>query len=219
MIIIFLVFIIFVTFICNYYVKREKAINLAKDYLKQKYEFVSVYNNCRFSYIDTNQYIITFSTDNLLFEVIISSDLTTPNDIIKENYVYVADNYILNRFKFLISDYLKVNTDGKFDGFISIKNQPIYSFKISKFIKKEMDLDDLENLMDYDIYINFNNNLVEEVRNLYRTICVINNSDFTPQSVIVCTEKNGLKDFIHIDNWSEFSSYDDFYYFFNSKLN
>lgn len=202
---------IFFALLCNCYLKKEKAINLAKNYLAQKYEFDSVYRSCRFSYIDSSQYIVTFSANNLLFDVIISSDLKTPSDVIRENYIYVNDDYVLKRFEFLIYDYLKVNTNGKFNGFISINNQPIYSFKISRFIKTDMKLDELEDLMDYNIYIEISENaLDDEIKNIYDTINLVKDNNFTPQSITICMENDGVTDFININNLSEFNSLEDF---------
>ena len=174
---------------------------------------ISIANELRFVLLIVF-YFIYFNLSfcfSIFIKSIISSDLKTPSDVIRENYIYVNDDYVLKRFEFLIYDYLKVNTNGKFNGFISINNQPIYSFKISRFIKTDMKLDELEDLMDYNIYIEISENaLDDEIKNIYDTINLVKDNNFTPQSITICMENDGVTDFININNLSEFNSLEDF---------
>ena len=195
----------------NYIIKKYRAVNIAKEYLLQKYTFEPIYHNCRFSAFEPKQYVITFSFNELLFQVIVPSNLKMPNDIIRENDIYVSDNYILNRFKFLIIDDLNNKTCGKFKGFIGIKNQPIYCFKISKNIILNMDLFSLEKEINYDLYINCKNdeNLLEESKNIYDYISIVKERGFTPENIIICIEENDLTKFVTINKWSEIGSYNE----------
>ena len=206
-----IIFILLGILYCNYIIKKYRAINISEEYLLQKYNFEPIYHNCKFSVFEPKQYFITFSFNELLFQVIVPSNLKMPNDSIRNNDIYVSDNYTLNRFKFLIIDYLNNKTRGKFNGFIVLKNQPIYYFKISKNVKLNMDLFSLEKEMNYDLYINFKNNknLVEVSKYAYDYISIVKESGFTPKNIIICMENNNGTNFVTIDKWSEIGSYNE----------
>jgi hypothetical protein len=90
--------------------KENKAIQIAQEYLNQKYEQEMQYESTRFSWIDPSLYHVSFSpvcNSEIIFEVIVYPDLTIPEDRWEfRQSSWSADNYYVKYFEYCMEEYL-----------------------------------------------------------------------------------------------------------------
>jgi hypothetical protein len=147
---------------CTIYIAsmKKKAVQLAKDYLTQKY-------SREMKYLFTNSLILTepalyhvvFSPKNepyLHFEVLVQIDLSPPQEEINKYGYFVPDNYLLRIFEFHTDKFLRMRFEKEYNSGVAIytvlNDQPLYSFKVPVEISEKTDAKDMERYIDYDIW-------------------------------------------------------------------
>lgn len=205
-----LIVIVFSALLCNYNYKKNKVISIAEEYIINKYSFEPGYISCYYYFIE-GKYEVTFFHNNLLFSVIVPSSSSVLKDRIWGDYVFSADNYIQEKFDFLMTENLISITNGHFKDFLIMYDSGINSFEISKNAKVTMDLPALEKEMDYYINIDAkkNTDLTEEAKRIYYYISVIKKQNYTPELVTIDIQDNSEDGFVIIYDLAEINSYED----------
>lgn len=203
-------------------IRNNKAIQLAKEFLAEKYGQEMVYESIRCSwFVDPVQYYVRFvSTSNpeIDFEVIISNDLSTPEERINEYGYFSNDNYLLRRFMSYMEINLMENVNAVWnvgaDVSVFINNQPLYSYNIPDELSEEMPPESMEQYIDYDIYITVNSlinrSMVHnEARKIISFIQSVVEHDYNPRKILVWyKDKPNSSDSIHFSFENHWNSYD-----------
>lgn len=177
--------------------KENKAIQIATEYLEQKYEQKMVYQRIRYSWIDPSLYHVTFSPEShpdISFEVLIQNDLTLRNNIQEFRQTTSPDNYYLKYFEYLMTEFLSDDINRLWNDTASITvlqhNIGLYSFTIPFELNDSMSLQDMESLIsNYWIYIQTTEALESshDFENaaflLYEFFQVLKNNSFSPDVI------------------------------------
>lgn len=178
--------------------KENKAIQIAQEYLNQKYEQEMQYESTRFSWIDPSLYHVSFSpvsNSEIIFEVIVYPDLTIPEDRWEfGESSRSADNYYVKYFEYCMGDYLVADVKRLWDYDATVKVLDItyggVAFCVSPELDDKMTLAEMEPLInDYWIYIKTgemtvdDQSLEESARRIFEFIQIIKNNGFMPETI------------------------------------
>jgi hypothetical protein len=151
--------------------KEHKAIQLAQEYLVQKYKQEMQFRHARFSWIDPSLYQVTFTpADNpeLYFQVIVQQNLTILEDLKEFGHSTCPDNYYLNYFSFHTSRQIREcvqNIWGESaSAYVPDKSSGLYSYSVPSEFNEHMTVEEMGTLLDYDIYIRTNHLLNNELK-------------------------------------------------------
>ena len=182
-------------FLFRWFYRENRAVKMAKEYLKEKYSQPMIYKGVRFSVVDTSVYHVYFSpSDNreIIFEVIIQADLSIASTR-QDNHKIVpqsADNYYIQFFKNALMKYLSSDVRKVFGENADINvvtSSGSYGYYIPEGLNDKLSLDEMENIYDkYRIYI-----LIDEIypdeealrklsEETWEFICMLKEKDYIP---------------------------------------
>ncbi len=186
-----------VTIKYNLSTKEKKAIRLSQDYLSQKYTQEMQYLNVKFSWIDPAIYHVSFSPVNmpeLVFEVLISQDLTSPREWTNPDGSHFApDNYYLKYFSLDTRKSFQTHVQqiwGTNTGIVvPVVNLGLYAVKIPLELNEQMKPEDMEPFLDYDFYVTPNQLLddsskAEEAQKIFEMIQIVQASGYKPNRIL-----------------------------------
>ncbi|KJR97694.1 MAG: hypothetical protein VR68_12305 [Peptococcaceae bacterium BRH_c4a] len=178
--------------------KENKAIELAQEYLSQKYDEEMNYESIRFSWIDPSLYHVSFSPANnpeLVFEVLVQQDLTIQGGIREFGQSNSsADNYCIKYFEYLMEEFLSDDAKRLWGDDVKVTvlqiNSGLYSFSVPPELNNTMSLNEMEALLkNYWIYIKTSEmklddqSLEESANRIFEFIQVIKNNGFMPETI------------------------------------
>lgn len=178
---------------------ENKAIELAQNYLANKYEQKMQYSSVRYSWIDPSLYHVTFSpaeNPKLFFEVLVQNNLTIQEDHQNsdQNKWYSADNYYIKNFEYQMEEYLSPEVKRLWgnDAKITVlqMNSSIYSFSVTHKLDNTMPLSEMDKAIDnYWIFVSTSGakldgqSLVEMANLTFEFIQRINQEGFAPEVI------------------------------------
>jgi hypothetical protein len=200
--------------------KENKAVQIAQEYLNQKYEQEMQYQNVRFPWIDPSLYHVRFSPVNnpeIIFEVLVQLDLSlTEKDNKHGNFI--PDNYYVKYFEYCMEKYLVADVKHLWGDNATIKvldvNIGSAAFSVSPKINDEMTLMEMEPLIDdYWIYIRTNDTLVEELlepiaNRILEFIQIVKDNGFEPETLNFWSDGSESEMDMLLKNWDEIDSVD-----------
>lgn len=203
---------------------ENKAIELAQEYLSQKYDEEMNYESMRFSWIDPSLYHVRFSPANnpeLVFEVLVQQDLTIQGGIREFGQSSSsADNYYIKYFEYLMEEYLSDYAKRLWGNEVKVTvlqmNSGLYSFFVPLELNNNVSLKDMEVLLNnYWIYIRTDKaimdeqSLVDTSNRIFEFIQIIKNNNFTPETISYKFPPSENTTYSLIfDNWSEINTVD-----------
>lgn len=139
----------------HFSVRQQRAVNLAKSYLSEKYPEKMTFQGVRFSWVDPCLYHVYFSTESaeaVYFEVLIRQDLT----IYEKEDTCSADDYVFQLFKKRLEQHWneKIKTVWKNEPYpsVTISNHWLYAFPIKPGATEDMSLWEMESFItDYEV--------------------------------------------------------------------
>ena len=200
----------------HYSVKEKKAIQLAQNYLAQKYTQEMRFLNVRLPLtLDGAYYHVYFSPINnpdLIFEVGVWPNLTL--------LISTDDYYLrfvsLNIEKAFQNDVHKV-WDVSADIYIYANYSIRYSYEIPIELNEQMDAVEIAPFLDYEFGIDTNRSLEndskgEEAQKMFELIQIVQASNYTPTEIYFRYQTEGIKEgtnvkkSIQFENWAQISS-------------
>lgn len=141
----------------HFSVRQQRAVNLAKSYLSEKYPEKMTFQGVRFSRADPCLYHVYFSTesaDTVHFEVLIQQDLT----IYEKEDTCSADDYVFQLFKKRLEQHWteKIKTVWENEPYpaVTISNHGLYAFPIKPGATEDMSLSEMESFItDYKVHL------------------------------------------------------------------
>lgn len=224
----------------GYFSAREKkAVQLAQDYLAEKYKQEMNYESVRYSWVDPAIYLVTFSPANnpeLSFEVYVQNNLTILPEGTKEfgRYYSSPDNYYFAYFywemKNRFQDDVKQIWSEDTSFMVLAMNQGLYGFSIPAALNDQLSLDEMAGLIDeYYFYVKTNqiideNTKQNEAPKILDFIQIIRESRYKPNRLVLyyntSNSSKGTAERINIsfDNWSEIITVDQVIENINTQL-
>ncbi len=204
--------------------KENKAIQIAQEYLNQKYEQEMQYENVRYSWIDPSLYHVRFSPvskPEIIFEVLVYPDLTIPEDRWEFGQSKKsADNYYVKYFeycmeKFLIADVTRLWGDKATVKVLDVNIGGV-AFSVSSELNDKITLMEMEPLIDdYWIYVRMNEIVFDELSTektanlIFEFIETIKNYDFVPKTIDFWHPLTDDNEFdIALHDWDEIKTVD-----------
>lgn len=173
---------------CCWAIKQHKAVDIAKDYLQQKYEEEMEYVDIRLSLIDPCLYHVFFSSQtktDIVFEVLVQLDLT----ILELTDGKSADNYYIVLFEYMAEQYLESAAKSLWEAeseiTVTVNQQGLYAYTIDETVNENLPLSEMEKLFDYDITIQITGgeSHLLDVEKLFRFIMLLKDNGFQPALV------------------------------------
>lgn len=204
--------------------KENKAIELAQEYLSQKYDKEMKYESIRFSWIDPSLYHVSFAPANnpeIVFEVLVQQDLTIQGGIREFGQnSSSADNYYIKYFEYLMEEFLSNDAKRLWGDDVKVMvlqmNSGLYSFSVPPELNETMPLTEMEVLLkNYWIYIKTSEitlddrSLEESANRIFEFIQVIKNNGFMPETIDFWypTTEDETTD-VALHNWNEIDTVD-----------
>jgi len=186
------------TFAVKFYLssKEDKAIQLAQEYLAQKYEQEMQFHHARFSWIDPSCYQITFTpagNPELYFQVIVQQNLTILEGLKEFGHSTCPDNYYLNYFSLYssrqIGEYVQNIWGESASAYVPDKSSGLYSYSVPSEFYEHMALEEMEAFLDYDVYIRTdqllnNESKIPEAQRILDMIRYVQTSQFKPTEIL-----------------------------------
>ena len=157
----------------SYHLTERKAVQVAQEYLAQKYDQEMRYESIRFSWFDPSLYYVGFSpanNANIHFEVMVQQNLTIDEEWTNnEGDHFSPDNYYIARFEYFIVNYFQNEAKRIWGDNVSVivrvPNEAIYSFKIPENLSDKMSMYELDNLIgEYLILIDIKQSMQEALK-------------------------------------------------------
>lgn len=173
--------------------REHKAIQLAQEYLGQKYEQEMRYESVRYSWIDPGQYHVYFiSADTeIWFEVSMWPKALGFSDMPPDEYMW--DNYLICFFHENLEEIILPEAINIWDENINIRVASSggkgYPSRGTEEPNEQMTILELECLYNYEVYINTNRILTddtktEEAKRIFEMIQYIKTIQFQPREVL-----------------------------------
>ena len=187
---------------------EQRAVQLADEYLENKYQNEMVLTDIRFELFEPSVYRVGYYPENnpdIVFDVIVQGFMYVERDnVVNETEGYFADNYYLKYFEYLMEEYLATEVERFFgekaDFSVKENTQGLHSYCMHPLLTDDLDIEDMEALInDYDIEISLsvysvNAEIVEDISNsLYGFISYIRNNGFEPNGITVIFEAENEK--------------------------
>jgi hypothetical protein len=216
----FIIFIAILVLVFLIYIRKQHAINLAKEYLLKKYSQKMDYLDSCFSIIDPSLFRIYFSPENnkrIVFTVLVQQDLSILDKRRDDGY-YSPDDYLLEKFKLDFTDiFFSIAKSIWSDGIpvvISINEQPLYSYKVPIELNEKMSTKEMEKYINYNIYISpdyfFDKKTNNEPDMIFELIKEIRKETYSPNEIIFCYKDAENNDrYFSFDRWFEIETVDD----------
>lgn len=182
-------------FLFRWFYRENRAVKMAKEYLKEKYSQPMIYEGVRYPVVDPAVYHVYFSpSDNreIIFEVLVQADLSIATTS-RENHKIVpqsADNYYPQFFGYALMKYLSPDVRKVFGENADINvvtSSGTYGHYVPEGLNDKLSLDEMENIYDkYRIYI-----LIDEIypdeealrklsEETWEFICMLKEKDYIP---------------------------------------
>jgi len=207
--------------LCFEMAKKAKAVQLAKEYLHQKYIQEMDYLYVRSFGLDPGLFHVFFSPKNkpeLIFRVLVRSDLVL-NKGWTNSYGnhYEPDNYLLKIFEFetraffleRIENICNKDTDLN----ILVENGALYAFETPVELTENMDYKEMEAFISYDLSISIQRlDIHDDAIFILDMINMIKKSGFKPVKIIFNNKPYDYEKHIEIENWYEIETLSYVYY-------
>ena len=178
--------------------KEKEAIQIAQEYLLEKYEQEMSYLSVWFSWVDPSLYHVYFFPQNnseLIFEVMVSNDLKEPEERINSyGQHFSPDNYYLRYFEWLLAQQfnnsIKKAWGNNAYAQVRVPNHALYSFTVPAELSDELALDEMVALVDdYLILIDTSQELNEanklhEAEKILIVIQSVQQSGYEPENLV-----------------------------------
>ena len=200
---------------------KEKATEIAKEHLVQKYSQEMQCIGARYSWIDPALYHIYFSpADNsdLVFEVMVQQDFSISEKTNEYGY-FSADDYYISCFKWKMSTFFRDEINSfwgdEAEIFVNAPNPALYAFKIPAGLDDKMNLHDMAPLIEeYLLIVDIKqlldaDNKVDEANKILLFIQDVQKSEYQPDRIVFWynvpkPEKNTRGNAnVSFENWSE----------------
>ncbi|MDR0380405.1 MAG: hypothetical protein LBH86_00200 [Oscillospiraceae bacterium] len=152
--------------------KEQKAIQIAQEYLVQKYEQEMRYESVRYSWIDPAIYHVHFSlvsNPDMAIEVMVQDDLSLREPRSSGDYDYMPDNYYIACFEFEMGKYFRPDTKriwGEGARTHAMFFDPaLYAFGVPHGLNNRLTLEDMAALVDdYHLVVRPNVDFEDELK-------------------------------------------------------
>lgn len=175
-------------------VKERKAVQLAQEYLDQKYEQEMQFESVRYSWVDPGLYHVYFiSTDTeIRFEVqmwpkaLDFPEVTTDDRYIWDNYL---SRFFCRKTEELVSPEVKMIWDENAKILVVLSSSNVYPSRRTSDPNEQMTASEMEPLYNYDFYIETNRLLnneskIEEANRMFDMIEYVKKTQYRPREVL-----------------------------------
>lgn len=181
-------------FLFRWFYRENRAVKMAKEYLKEKYSQPMIYEGVRYPVVDPAVYHVYFSpSDNreIIFEVLVQTDLSMDSTCkIDNENVQSADNYYIQFFRYALMNDLSPDVRKVFGENADVNvvtSSAFYVYCMPEKLNDKLSLDEMENIYDkYRIYI-----LIDEIypdeealrklsEETWEFICMLKEKDYIP---------------------------------------
>jgi hypothetical protein len=179
---------------CNLSAKERKAVQIAQEYLAQKYEQEMIYESVRYSWIDPGLYHVYFisSDTDVHFEVQMwPKVLDFPEETTDDKYIW--DNYLNSFFcqktKETILPKVKMIWDEKVGMQVILSTGKAYPLRGTVEPNEQTTAIEMEPFYNYEFYINTNRILdneskMEEATRILDMIQYVQDSQYQPREML-----------------------------------
>lgn len=200
------------------YIEKRHAVDLAKEYLDNKYSEKMIFRNvAKFSpLVNPGNFSVIFYPEGqpeLSFDISVDSfgksdkfKLKDILDLENRDMLLSCDSYLLKKFQREMNDCLEdLDTyNGTTLSSLAVHNTKGIYYNVPKSLSEETDFIVAEQLIDYIIYVKGNLNLsneqlAEEVISIFEQL---NNYGFSPSKVILCLENGKSTMYVDFPDWS-----------------
>ncbi len=175
-------------------IKMNIAIQRAKEYVAEKYDFASVYLRTRYSWIEPSIYYVSFTAEvdgvQLIYFVMVQDDLSISPERSFDGDYYEADNYIYRKFE-LDAEAYYARTRKSFKNVknyqVTAFNTALYAYATPLEARQDTSLENLLRVMNYNMFVTIDKaeDKKAEAEIIFEVFQELKELQFNPKSIYI----------------------------------